>query len=68
MESTLKSLRGVVDVEGRLTGKNLGEAEVFYNPEEVTLEDLKGAVPLASGEKHQFVVLSVIEESLPQEK
>ena len=42
-------------------GKNEGEAEVLYDPAEVSLEELKRAIPEASGERHAFVVLSVFE-------
>ena len=62
MESTLKNLRGVLDVKARLTDKNVGEAEVVYNSAEIKVGDLKQAVPLASGEKHKFSVTSSVEE------
>ncbi len=52
----------MLDVKAELTDKDLGEVEVLYDPAEVTSEDLKQAVPLASGEKHDFTVVSVIEE------
>lgn len=38
--------------------KGLGEAEIAYSPAEVTLESLKEAVAMASGEKHRFAVIS----------
>lgn len=63
MESTLKNLRGVLDVKARLTDKNAGEAEVVYNSAEIKVGDLKQAVLLASGEKHKFSVTSSIEEN-----
>lgn len=63
MESTLKSFPGVFDVKAWLTDKNVGEVEVVYNPAEVKLGDLKQAVPLAGGERHNFAVTSVKEES-----
>ena len=62
MESTLRSLPGVFDVKARLEGEKLGEAEVLYDPVKVAFEDLKEAVPSASGEKHRFVALSAVEE------
>lgn len=64
MESTLRSLPGVFDVKAKLIGRNLGEAEILYNPAEVTLENLKEAVPSASGERHKFAVISAT-DSLP---
>ena len=63
MESALKSLNGVLDVKATLTGEKFGEAEVLYDPVKVALEDLKEAVPSASGEKHRFVVNSAVEET-----
>jgi copper chaperone CopZ len=63
VESTLRSLPGVFDVKAWLTDKNVGEAKVVYNPAEVKLGDLKQAVPLAGGERHNFTVISVKEES-----
>lgn len=63
MEDTLRNLRGVFDVKARLAGEKLGEAEVLYDPVKVALEDLKEAVPSASGEKHRFVVISAVEET-----
>ena len=45
----------------QLTGENVGEARILFNPTEVTSEDLERAVAAASGERHQFVVVSVIE-------
>lgn len=62
MESTLKSLHGIFEVKARLMDGNLGEAEVLYHPTKVTLEDIKRIVPTASGEKHNFKVVSVSEE------
>lgn len=63
MESTLRSLPGVFDVKAKLVGKKLGEAEILYDPVKVALEDLKEAVPSASGEKHKFVVISATDSS-----
>ncbi len=63
MENALRSLPGVFDVKAWLTDKNVGEAKVVYNPAEVKLGDLKQAVPLAGGERHNFTVISVKEES-----
>ena len=62
MESTLKSLRGVLDVKAKLTDKNLGEAEIVYDSTKVVIGDFKRAVPAASGERHNFAVISVFEE------
>jgi len=64
VENTLKSLHGVLDVKGRLIGKNLGESEIVYNPTEVTIEDFNRIVSTASGEKHDFSVVAVVEETL----
>ena len=52
----------MLDVKAKLTDNHVGEAEVLYNPAELTLEEIKQAVPTASGEKHDFKVLSVMEE------
>jgi len=41
---------------------NVGEAEIFYDPAKVTLNEIKPAVSAASGPRHNFVVLSVVEE------
>jgi len=41
--------------------KSLGEADVLYNPAEVTLEEINRIIQTASGEKHEFTVISVIE-------
>ena len=62
MENALRNLPGVLDVKARLVDKNVGEAEVVYNPAEIKVGDLKQAVPLASGEKHKFSVTSSVEE------
>ena len=62
MENTLRSIRGVLDVKAKLRNAKLGEARILYDPTGVTLEDLKQAIPKASGEKHIFRVISVIEE------
>lgn len=59
MESTLRSLPGVFHVKAWLTDKNVGEAEVIYNLAEVKLGDLKQAVLLAGGERHNFTVIYV---------
>ncbi len=61
MEDTLKDLQGVLDVRARLLVNNFGEAEVLYNPDEVTLEGLRKAVPIASGGRHNFAVISASE-------
>lgn len=66
MENTLKSIRGVLDVKVTLRSQSIGEASVLYHPFDVTLEALKQAIPTASGEKHIFSVISVIDED--QEK
>lgn len=63
MENTLKDRQGVLDVRARLLENNLGEAEVLYNPDEVEFENLKKAVPEASGERHNFMVISASEDS-----
>lgn len=60
----MKTLHGVLDVKGKLIDRNRGEAEVVYNPIDVSIEDFKRAVPTASGEKHDFSVLAVVEETL----
>lgn len=62
MESTLKNIPGVLDVNAKLIRRNLGEAEVRYDPARATLEDIKRAVPVASGEKHNFTLISIVEE------
>lgn len=62
MESTLKSLRGVLDVKAELMEGRLGEAEVFYDSDKVSLNDLKQAIPTASGERHKFAVIAVSEK------
>lgn len=61
MENTVESLRGVISVKARLKGESQGEAEIIYNPAEITLEDLNGAIPLAGGQNHKFKVISVVE-------
>lgn len=66
MESTLRSIRGVLNVKAELRSERSGAASVLYDPLGVTLEDLKQAIPRASGERHIFRVISVIEED--QEK
>ncbi len=63
MEETLKVLRGVLDVKVKLLENNLGEAEVLYNPNEFTLANLIKAVHGASGERHNFMVISANEDS-----
>ena len=62
MENTLSNIHGVLDVKARLINETLGEATVLYGPSGVTLEDLKLAIPTASGEKHVFTVITAIEE------
>jgi len=62
VESTLENLHGVIDMTVRLMDGNFGEAEIVYDPAEVDLKDIKRAVPTASGEKHNFTVMSVVEE------
>ena len=66
MENSLKSIHGVLDVTATLKKERSGEASVLYDPSGVTLEDLKQAIPTASGEKHIFKVISLTEED--QEK
>jgi len=61
VESTLRSLPGVFDAKAWLMDKSLGEADVLYNPAEVTLEEINRIIQTASGEKHEFTVISVIE-------
>lgn len=61
MENILKGIQGVVDVKASLVEKKLGEAQILYDAAQVSLEDLQRAVPLVSGEKHKFVVISVEE-------
>ena len=63
METTLKSLHGVLEVKGGLKDGNLGEAVIVYDPAELSVENLKRAVPTASGERHNFMVISVVEVS-----
>ena len=63
MEETLKVLRGVLDVKVKLLENNLGEAEVLYNSNEFALANLEKTVHGASGERHNFMVLCVSEDS-----
>ena len=63
MESTLRVLPGFLDVKTKLLENRFGEAEVLYNPDEVTIETLKKAVLAASGERHNFTVISASEDS-----
>jgi len=63
VENTLRNLHGVLDVKAKLTDNHVGEAEVLYNLAELTLEEIKQAVPTASGERHKFVVISAIEDA-----
>ena len=62
MEDTLSNIHGVLDVKAKLRNAKLGEARILYDPTGVTLEDLKQAIPKASGEKHIFRVITAIEE------
>lgn len=64
MESALKSLDGVEGVTATLVQGGLGEAEVVYVPAEISLEDLKGGIASAGGEKHDFKVIAVKEEGI----
>jgi copper chaperone CopZ len=64
VENSLKSIHGVFDVTATLRNERSGEASVLYDPSGVTLEDLKQAIPTASGEKYIFRVISVIAEDL----
>lgn len=66
MENTLSTIRGVLDVKARLINESSGETTIFYDPSRVTLEDLKQAIPTASGDKHAFRLISVIEENREQ--
>jgi len=61
VENTLKKVPGVLDVKAKLIRRNLGEAGVRYDPARVNLEHIKRAVPMASGQKHKFIVTSVVE-------
>jgi len=63
VEDTLKGLLGVIEVKANLLENRFGEAAILYNPDEVTLENLKKAVPGASGEKHNFIVIAAREDS-----
>lgn len=63
MESTLKSFNGVLDVKAELVDENQGKAEIIYNPTKVSVEDLMGVIPSASGENHKFIVISATENS-----
>ena len=62
MESTLNYLPGVLEVRARLVSEKMGEAKVFYNPDQATMESLRDAVPGASGEHHNFIVVCVDED------
>lgn len=62
METSLRGVSGIFDLNVRLMDGNVGEAEIFYDPAEVTLDEIKPAVSVASGPKHNFVVLSIVEE------
>jgi len=62
VENTLKGLLGVIEVKANLLENRFGMAAILYNPDEVTLENLKRAVPGASGERHNFIVTSVRED------
>lgn len=66
MESTLKSLNGVLDVKAELADENQGKAEIIYNPAEVSFEDIIRVIPSASGENHKFIVISATENSPEQ--
>jgi len=61
VEHALKALRGVVEVKARLMDKDLGEAAIIYEPTEIALQEIQDAISLASGERHEFTVISVIE-------
>lgn len=61
MEGKLKSLRGVLKVKGGLKDGNLGEAVILYDPAELTVESLRRVVPMASGKRHNFKVISVVD-------
>lgn len=41
--------------------KDLGEAAIIYEPTEIALQKIQDAISLASGERHEFTVISVIE-------
>lgn len=62
MEQSLKPISGVVDLSVRLVQDRVGEVEISCVPEELDLDKVKTAVSAASGPRHKFVVLSVIEE------
>jgi hypothetical protein len=62
VESTLKSLNGVLDVTAKLLEKNLGEAQILYDSAEILPDAFKQAIPAASGEKHKFTVVSFLVE------
>ena len=63
MENTLKDCPGGLDISARLVENNMGEAEVLYDPDEATIEGLRTAVPMASGDRHNFTVISASEDS-----
>lgn len=62
MENVLKNLRGVLEVDVRLIDTKLGEAEVLYDPAEVTLKELEQVIPGASGSKHRFAVIALTDK------
>jgi len=63
VEETLKVLRGVLDVKVKLLENNFGEADILYSSDEFALVNLKKAVHGAGGERHNFMVLGVSEDS-----
>ncbi len=63
VEHTLERVRGVLGVKATLKEDNLGEAEILFNPRDVSSEDLTRAISAASGSSHQYTVISVIEDS-----
>lgn len=62
MESRLKRLPGVVAVNARLLGENVGEVEIWGDSADAELGEINPSVSAASGPKHNFVVLSIVEE------
>jgi len=66
VENILKNLHGALEVDVRLIDAKLGEAEVLYDPAEVTLKELEQAIHLASGSRHRFAVIALTDKE--QEK
>lgn len=56
-----EGLPGVFDLDVRLVDGIAGEVDIGYDPSRLKRNEIKVAISAASGPRHEFVVLSVIE-------